>query len=471
MGLMRRYDVIVIGAGAAGLVVAIGATKAGKKVLLVENGNFGGDCTNSGCIPSKTVISNANRAYAVRELKNLGLTRSVIIIDPHKVMSHVRDVISQVKKSEDKKVLEEIGMDVEVGKATFVSKHKLKILKDHKTIIQVWGKKVVIATGATPTIPKIKGLSKTPYLTSETIFTLKKVPSSLVIVGGGPIGSELAQAYSRMGSKVSIIEKDDNLLSSDDKCASNIIEKQFNEESIGLYLSNELRYVKYADGKFSLLLKNGEKLDAEHLLFATGRKPNIYDLQLEKADIKSEAGLRVNKYCRTRQRCIFAIGDVVGPPYLTHLAEFQARAVLKTILTKGLFKGRAKPKILPRVIFTNPEVASFGLKEKKAKELFRFVKTYEICFDEIDRSITNMPDKGMIKIVTKKFSSKILGVTIVGSRAGEMIMELALAMHHKIPLRKLSKLIHPYPIYNLGIRKLADRYFLEVILPLFWKKK
>ncbi len=344
------------------------------------------------------------------------------------------------------------------------------ILRVNDNIIEA--KQIVIATGSSPFIPPINGLDKTPFLTNETIFELKEIPKSLVVMGGGPIGCELAQAFLRLGSKVSLIHSHTELLNKEETCAQEIIAAQFKSEGISLHLGMGVKEVTYHDNQFQIFLENGQKFESEAFLVSVGRKPNVSSLNLKAAGVNyTDKGIPVDAYGRTNQSHIWAVGDVVGIPFFTHWAENQARSVLTSLLLPFPFKKKIdKNQSIPRVTFTDPEVASIGLSEKEASQHYN-IATYTVPFSQVDRAITTGKTEGFIKIVTKKWSSKILGCTIVGPRAGEMLGEISLAMYAGISLRKLSALIHPYPTYNGAIRKAADLWLTQTILSIFKRKK
>lgn len=462
----KSYPIVVIGAGAGGLVIAIGATKAGKKVLLIEKGNYGGDCTNFGCIPSKSLIASAHSAASMKEGKKLGIEVSSESIQANKSLDRVREIVAEIRSHEDPEALKKLGLETLTGTAAFDGPNVLRVNGNF-----IKAKQIVIATGSSPFIPPIKGLDKTPFLTNETIFELKEIPKSLVVMGGGPIGCELAQAFLRLGSRVSLIHSHNELLNKEEACAQEVIAAQFKSEGISLYLGRGVKEVNYRDDQFQIFLENGERIESEALLVSVGRKPNVSSLNLNAAGVNySDKGIPVDLYGRTNQSHIWAVGDIVGKPFFTHWAEYQARSVLTSLLLPFPFKKKIdKNQSIPRVTFTDPEVASIGISEKEASQHYN-IATYTVPFSQVDRAITAGKTEGLVKIVTKKWSSKILGCTIVGPRAGEMLGEMSLAMHAGIPLRKLSGLIHPYPTYNGAIRKAADLWLTQTILSIFkWK--
>ena len=464
--VMKSYPLVVIGAGAAGLVIAIGAAKAGKKILLIEKGPYGGDCTNFGCIPSKSLIASAHAAQGLKDAKKLGIDFSPLAFKANDSLARVRQIIEEVRSHEDSSALTKLGIETLAGSAHFETAHTLRVNGE-----EIFAKHIVIATGSSPFIPSIKGLQETPFLTNESIFELEEIPENMAVIGGGPIGSELSQAFQRLGSQVSLIHSHDKLLNKEEPCAQTVIAKQFEAEGMSLYLGFGIQEVSYHNGKFQIILDKGQKIETQALLVSVGRRPNVSSLNLEAAEIHySEKGIPVDVYGRTNQPHIWAVGDVIGAPFFTHWAENQARSVLTSLLLPFPFKKKIDRKqSIPRVTYTDPEVASVGLSEEEAAKNYN-IASYHVPFSTIDRAITAGRTEGFVKIITKKWSSQILGCTIVGPRAGEMLGQITTAMHAKIPLRKLSNLIHPYPTYNQAIRKAADLWLTQTILSIFKRR-
>lgn len=474
---MKKYDVIVVGAGAAGLVIANGCVKANKKVLLIEKGNFGGDCTNFGCIPSKSLIASAHVAHQIKEASNYGLALKDSSFIADNSLDRVRSIIERIKKEEDKRALEKNGVDVLVAKATFESPYLLIATCENGDIEKIQGKKIILGTGSSPRKTPIKGIENIPYLTNETIFSLKKIPDSLLVIGGGPIGCELAQAFCRLGSKLTLIHSHELLLTRESKDTSDLLKERLIKEGILIHLNQDTTSITLKNKLITLNIqdkttKEAKLLSASHILLSAGRVPNIHDLSLEKAKVAfTEKGITTNAYKQTSQKHIFAIGDCSGPPFFTHLAEYHARCLLQTLLTP--FKKKAEDQPVPRVTYTDPEIATLGLLEQEAIQKYgeKRIMVYTIPLSKVDRAITQGKEEGFISIITTKWKSKILGATIIAPSAGEMLMEISLAIKHKIPLKKLASIIHPYPIYCRGIRKAADQWLAKVILPLISRKK
>lgn len=467
---MLNYPLIVIGAGAGGLVVAIGAAKAGKKVLLIEQGNYGGDCTNFGCIPSKSLIASASCAHALDKSRELGVQFTTSQRNCDQALTFCRQIVASIREHEEPEALVKYGVETLTGRASFQTPHRLQVIQKNGNAVLIEGKQIVIATGSHPHIPSIAGLQTVPYFTNETIFQLESIPEHLAILGGGPVGCELAQAFHRLGSKVTIIQHDDHLLKKEEPESQRTIEEVFQKEGISVFLNSELSAIKEEKGKIILTFqKDKSQIEVSHLLVAAGRKPNLEALNLTAAHVATNTKrVIVDHYGKTSQKHIWAVGDVTSKALFTHVAEHEARCVLFNLLFPWPFR-KSIQTLIPRVTFTDPEIASLGFTEKEALERYgeHRLAIYTVPFSQLDRAITARRTEGFIKIITKKWSSRILGASIVGPHAGEMIMEIALAIKHRIPLRKLADVIHPYPTYSLAIRKAADLWLSQTILSLF----
>ncbi len=464
----QKYSIVVIGAGAGGLVVAIGAAKAGKKVLLVDKGNWGGDCTNYGCIPSKSLISEAHKAHAREGCQHNG--------NPAAALEYTRHIVSSVRHHEEPEALKKKGVDTLTGTASFLDPYTIAVTDQNGTVTKVKGDQFVIAAGSKPFIPEIEGLDSIRYYTNESIFSLQEIPRHLGVLGGGPIGSELSQAFRRLGAEVSIIQSAPHLLQKEEPQAQAVIESVFQKEGISLYLGYRLYKVAPIENGICLNFRHKEnneekRIEVSHLLISSGRRPHLDELHLKNAGVKhSPKGIEVNAYGQTSQKHIWAVGDAVGRAIFTHVAENEARTVLKNLILPWPLRFKIDiHQPIPRVTFTDPEVASIGLLESEA--LHRYganqVAVYEVSLADVDRAITTGRTEGFVKIITKKWSSHIIGATVVAPRAGEMLMEISTAIHAKLPLRKLASLIHPYPIYSHAIRKAADGWLTKTVLGSF----
>lgn len=419
---MSAYPIVVIGAGAGGLVIAIGAAKAGKKVLLIDKGNWGGDCTNFGCIPSKSLIAAAEAAHMAKTLSEYGIQVETTKFNCQGALERTRQIIEQIRSHEDPAALAKLGVDTLTGTASFKDPFTLTVSTSEEGDQTVKGKKIIIATGSYPFIPEIPGLKECPHCTNETIFTLKDIPQRLGIIGGGPIGCELAQAFQRLGSKVTIIQHHAHLLIREQTKAQQVIEDTFQEEGISLMMNFEPIKISHHNKTISIHVRHRtnnteEILLVDQLLVSAGRRPSIKALNLDSIGIKTHAkGISTDPFGRTSQKHIWAVGDVTGYAMFTHVAENQARTVLRNVLLFRPFYSKLdQAQAVPRVTYTDPEIASIGLSEEEAKVHFgeKKIASYTISLTEVDRAITSGRTEGFVKIVTKKWSSRILGATLV----------------------------------------------------------
>lgn len=463
---MRKFPFVVIGAGAAGLVVAMGLARAKKRVLLIEKGAFGGDCTNLGCIPSKSLIAAAEVIHATHVLGKMDITAKAYI-NCEDALKYVHRVVDAVRKKEEPNVLKKEGAQTLSGAARFIDNKTLVVETAEGCQIKVQAKKIIIATGSKPRIPDVVGLNKVPFLTNENIFELKSVPKRLAIVGAGAIGCELAQAFRRLGAEVDLIHPHTRVLDKEEPIAAKLISEIFQKEGIKMHLETDFQEVHYEKGVYTLLLSRG-KVEADALLIATGREARVCGLDLAKGGIEvGPRGILTDSYGKTSNRKVFAIGDVASSLMFTHTAEASGRALVFNLLMPWPFKRKVvSTNANPHVTFTSPEIASIGMTQKEAEEKYgkKKIKTYFVPLDKVDRAICQDMTEGFVFIVTKKWSSRMLGATIASSRGGEMLMEIGMAMTFNVPLRKISNLLHPYPIYNLAIRKAADQWLSNILL-------
>lgn len=468
------YPIIVIGAGAGGLVVAIGAAKAGKKVLLIDRGTWGGDCSNFGCIPSKTLIASAHVAHHIRNSTDYGITASHNEFSTEEALKRVRRTVQHFVDHESPEALSTLGVNTLEGTASFVDQHTLKVSNKKNGDTYVSGSQIVIATGSHPITPTIKGLENTPYLNNESLFQLKAIPKRLAIIGGGAIGCEMAQCFQRLGSQVTLIEFFEHLLSNEEPEAKHVIEGQLQKEGVQLLLGRSTTSVSQKGGAIEICVQRNDStettsISVDHMLIATGRRPNIDSLNLEATGIDfNQREIKVNTYGQSSIPHIWAIGDVNGGPLLTHIAEMEARAVLTSLLLPWPLKKKfSTSQAIPRVTYTDPEVAAVGLTEAIAIEKYgeSQLATYHIPFTEVDRAVCMGRTEGFIKVITRKWSSKILGATVVCPRGGEVMNQMATAMYAGLPFRKLRGLIHAYPTYGQGVRKAADLWLTQTLVP------
>lgn len=462
------YNLVVIGAGPAGLVAAAGAVALGAKVALVERYLMGGDCLNSGCVPSKTILRSA-RFYA--DLRNAadfgGQDPGRVHIDFGKAMARMRGIRAHISHDDSAERFRELGVDVFFGEATFVNARTVVV--DGKDLRF---RKAVIATGSRAASPTIEGLDEAGYLTNETVFNLTERPERLMVVGGGPLGCELAQAFARLGCQVTIAQKEPQFLPKEERDAADILAHALARDGIQVRLNTEVRKVTTQGGERRVQLISYDQestVDVDELLVGTGRVPNVDGLNLEAAGVSydEERGVHVDDYMRTSNRRIYAAGDVALEHQYTHMADATARIVIQN----ALFLGRKKLSALtiPWCTYTDPEIAHVGIYVREAREQGIPVKTFTVPMSEVDRAITESEEEGFVKIHIRDGTDTILGATIVARHAGEMINEISLAMVAGIGLKTISRVIHSYPTQAEAIRKAADAYTRTRLTPLMRK--
>ncbi len=452
-----RYNLVVIGAGTAGLVTAAGAAGLGAKVALIEKHLLGGDCLNVGCIPSKCLI-RASRAYAdVRDAHEFGVrVPEGVEVDFPAVMERMRRLRSRISHHDSAQRFQQLGVDVFLGEGRFNGRDTVGV--GGKTLRF---KKAVLATGARAAAPPIPGLAQAGYLTNETVFSLTGLPKRLAVIGAGPIGCELSQAFRRLGSEVSLLEMQSRILTREDQDAAQIVQRSFLHDGVNLVLGCKILGVEKRNGDKRVQLEcDGERKDlpVDEILVGVGRAPNVGGLSLEAAGVKYDErkGVQVNDYLQTSNPHIYAAGDICFPYKFTHTADALARIVIQN----ALFLGRKKTKALkiPWCTYTDPEIAHVGMYEKEALAKGIPVDTFVRPLNEMDRAITDGEEAGFVKIHVKKGTDTVLGATIVARHAGEMINEVTLAMLVNTGLGTLASVIHPYPTQAEAIKQAGDAY-------------
>ena len=449
-----RYNLVVIGAGTAGLVAAVGAASLGAKVALVERELMGGDCLNVGCVPSKGLISAARAVAQVRKAREFGVEiPSGVNVSFADAMTRMRRLRADISENDSAERFKSLGVDVFLGEARFAGRDE--VLVGDATLRF---KKAVIATGARPAAPAIPGLEKIDYLTNESVFSLTELPPRLGIIGAGPIGCELAQSFARMGSEVFLVEAEHGVLPREDRDAAEIVENAILEDGVKLLCCGRNTEIRNESGETRLTLEShGRAYDEpiDQLLVSVGRAPNIESLGLEAAGVKaSKQGIEVNSRLQTANPNIYAAGDVASRYQFTHAADFMARLVLRNALFKG--RGEVDSLIIPWCTYTSPEVAHVGLYEAEARDQGIEVDTFTQKMAEVDRAILEGEVEGFVKVHVKKGKDEIVGATIVARDAGDMISEITLAMKHGIGLSGIAETIHPYPTQADAIRKVGD---------------
>jgi pyruvate/2-oxoglutarate dehydrogenase complex dihydrolipoamide dehydrogenase (E3) component len=459
-----RYHMVVIGAGTAGLVSAAGAAGLGARVALIERHLMGGDCLNVGCVPSKGVI-RASRSWQdarqARERFGGPAVEPGSTGDFGSAMERMRRLRAEISENDSAERFQGLGVDVFLGDGRFTGPDAVEV--GGRTLRF---RRAVIATGGRAAVPPVPGLAESGYLTNETIFNLTELPARLVVLGGGPIGCELAQSFARFGSRVTVLDIMPQILPREDADAAGLVQKALAKDGVQFELGVKIVEVRRGAETTIVLDRNGERteLTADHLLVSAGRTPNIEGLGLEAAGVRSaKTGVEVDDHLRTSNPRIYACGDVASRYQFTHAADAQARIVIQN----ALFKGRAKASALtiPWCTYTTPEVAHVGLYEKEAREKGIEVDTLTVQLSTVDRAILDGADEGFLRLHLKKGTDQILGATLAAEHAGDMLGELCLAITHKIGLGKIASVIHPYPTQGEVVKKAADAWRRTKLTP------
>jgi pyruvate/2-oxoglutarate dehydrogenase complex dihydrolipoamide dehydrogenase (E3) component len=453
----ERYNLVVIGAGTAGLVTAAGAAGLGAKVALIERHLIGGDCLNVGCVPSKAVI-RASRAYAdVRDAGEFGIeVPDGVKVNFGKAMERMRRLRSKISFHDSAQRFKSLGVDIYIGDARFSGPDTIQV---NESTLRF--KKAVITSGARAVEPPIEGLKEAGFLTNETVFNLTERPKRLACVGAGPIGCELAQAFRRLGSEVVLFHHGGHILNREDADAAEIVQQVFIKEGIQLILNSQVkRVVKDGNGKTITFTSGGHEnsITVDEILIGVGRAPNVEGLNLEGVGVEydNKRGVFVNDYLQTTNPRVFAAGDICMNWKFTHAADAAARIVIQNAL---FFKSKKLSSlVMPWCTYTDPEIAHVGLYERDAQAKGIEVTTIVRKLEDVDRAITDGQDSGFVKVHLKKGTDQILGATIVASHAGDMISEVTLAITSGIGLGKISSVIHPYPTQAEAIKQTADAY-------------
>ncbi|GBF80818.1 dihydrolipoyl dehydrogenase family protein [Aphanothece sacrum] len=432
-----EYDIVIIGGGSGGLVVASAAAQLKAKVALVEKHRLGGDCLWYGCVPSKSLIYAARVAYQVKNAGRFGIHTNPANINFSQAMGHVQNVIAAIEPHDSPERFEGLGVEVIFGCGQFSDRQTFAVNGR-----QLKARAFVIATGSRPTIPSIPGLKEAGYLTNEQIFSITERPDSLGIIGAGPIGCELGQSFHRLGTQVTLINSKPHILPKEDPEAAEVIEQQFINEGISIIQNTRAEKVELRDGKKCLWAGN-QKIMVDQILVSSGRSPNVESLNLKAAGVEyDQKGLKVNEKLQTTNPKIYGCGDVIGGYQFTHVASHEA----VTVLTNALFFPFSKInyRVIPWATFTDPELARVGLTEKEAKERYgEDVYVLKQDFANVDRALAEGVNQGFGKIITRG-NGEILGAHLVGPSAGELIHEIVLAMNNNLKVSALSG-IHIYP--------------------------
>jgi pyruvate/2-oxoglutarate dehydrogenase complex dihydrolipoamide dehydrogenase (E3) component len=460
----ERYNMVVVGAGSAGLVTAAGAAGMGAKVALVERHLMGGDCLNYGCVPSKAVLRAARAIADVRRAGRLGVKLpDEIEIDFATVMERVRRLRADISAHDSAIRFRELGVDVFLGNGQLSGPDTLQVGEQTLRF-----KRACIATGARPSVPPIAGLEEAGYLTNETVFGLTSLPPRLAVIGAGPIGCELSQAFARFGAQVTLLDSAPQLLGREDPEAAGLVEAALLDDGVQLLTGATVNRVKTGgQGKTIHLTCDGEQqsVTVDEILVAVGRTPNVKGLGLDQAgvDYDERTGVTVDDMLRTSNGNIYAAGDICSPYKFTHAADAMARIVIQN----ALFLGRAKLSALtiPWCTYTDPELAQVGLTEQQARSRELEVQTFTQQLVAVDRALLDDETDGMVKIVARAGSDRILGATVVARHAGEMLGELTMAISAGLGLKQIASTIHPYPTQSEAIKKLGDAYMRTRLTP------
>ena len=460
-----RYNLVVIGGGTAGLVTAAGAAGLGAKVALIERDLLGGDCLNVGCVPSKALISSGRVAAIVRDAVRFGVdVPRGASVDFARTMARMRELRAGISPHDSAARFRDLGVDVFLGSGEFVDRETIRVEGEVLAF-----KKAVVCTGARAAELPIPGLRETGCLTNETLFSLTELPKRLIVIGGGPIGAEMAQSFARFGSVVTLVEKSANVLSREEPDAAHVVQKSMVQDGVRFLLNSTVsRMERRGDEKVVVVESAGETIEVigDEVLIGIGRMPNVNGLGLEAADVKfdSRTGIEVDDRLRTSNPKIYAAGDVASKYKFTHAADFMARVVIQN----ALFLGRAKASdlIIPWTTFTSPELAHVGVYPEQAKAAGVAIDSYTQPLSGVDRAILEGETEGFVRMHVKRGTDKIVGATVVANNAGDMIGEITLAMKNGVGMKRIGSTIHPYPTQSDAIRKLGDMYSRTRLTPL-----
>lgn len=452
------YDIIILGGGSAGIVSGVVAGALKMRVLLIEKDKMGGECLNTGCVPSKALLHAAKVAQTIRTAGQTGLTSHIVSrVDAAGVLRSVRDRIAAVEKADaTTQLLRDNGVEIRLGSARFIDPHTLSLNGESVTAAHF-----ILATGSSPVAPKLPGVSEGEYLTNQTIFDLDTIPESLLVVGGGPIGVEMAQAFQWLGSRVTLVQKDDRLLPHDDAEMARQLEAYLRDDGIDIWLNTTLVDVKREVNRKIVALRQGEQtreVTCEQILFGIGRHPNTEGLNLEAAGVEYDVkAITVDANLRTTAPHIYVCGDLLGHDQFSHMAEYEAKTVVRNIVFPG--QSRASFRLQPWATFTDPELAHVGQTEEDLQAQGISYEVYKQPFTQNDRAITEGETRGLIKVLTQGLGGRILGVHILGSRASELAQEWILAMQQGHTIRDVADLIHIYPTLSMASQHVAQRWY------------
>lgn len=449
-----NVDICIIGAGSGGLSVAAGTAQMGASTVLIEKHKMGGDCLNYGCVPSKALLATGHAADAVRTAAKFGIHADLKKVDAAGVYGHVRDTIATIEPHDSVERFESLGVHVIEAEGKMVGPNEV-VAGDTR----IRARRIVISTGSRAFVPPIQGIDDVPYLINETIFSLSEIPEHLIVIGGGPIGIELAQAHKHLGAEVSVLEMF-KIMPKDDPELVDVVRQQIVEDGIVLHEEIKVERIEKTDkGVRVVIIKDGTEhaVDGSHLLVAAGRRPNVDGLDLEKAGINySPKGIDVDARLRTSNKKVFAIGDVAGGFQFTHVAGYHAGIVIRNALFR--LPSKADHRFVPWVTFTSPELAQVGLTEEQARKSHSDIRVLSWPYAENDRALAEGATKGFIKVVATK-KGKILGCGIVGRQAGELIQTWVLALTKGMKAGDIAQMIVPYPTLGEISKRAAGSFY------------
>ena len=456
-------DLLIIGAGSGGLSLAAGAVQMGADVVLLEDHKMGGDCLNYGCVPSKALIAAGKQAHLMRNGAKFGVANVVPKVDYAAAKDHVNSVIATIEPVDSQERFESLGVRVIRERGAFISETTVKAGE-----YEITARRTVVATGSSPLVPPIAGLDKVPYLTNESLWDLRELPKHLLVIGGGPIGMEMAQAHLRLGSKVTVIEGM-KAMGKDDPEAAAVVLERMREEGMEIAEDAMAEKITGKAGAITVNTKDGRTFKGSHLLMAVGRSANTGDLNLEAAKIEYDrGGVTVDEQMKTSNKKVYAIGDVAGQLQFTHVAGYHAGVVIRSILF-GI-PSKTKQGHIPWATYTDPELAQVGMTEAQARETHDYnLEVVRFPYHENDRAIAERKTTGFIKVMVVK--GRPVGATIVGDKAGDLIGVYALAIANKLKMSQVAGMIAPYPTMGEVSKRAAGAYFTPRLFENDWIKK
>ena len=455
----RLYDLVVIGGGTAGLVSAAIAAGLGAKTALIESDLMGGDCLNYGCVPSKALLAVSHRLRYLRDAAEYGMPASDGEVDFAKVMQRLRKLRADIAHHDSAQRFTDLGIDVFIGQGEFLNEDTVHVISDDGGLRALQFKRCVVATGAHPASLHIEGIGAVAPMTNRDIFNLEKLPKRLTVIGAGPIGVEMAQAFARFGSKVSMIALDNQVLPREDAEAAQVVNQALREDGIELFLGAQISKFVAGDSSKQIHFElNGQShvVDADEILLATGRAPNLDELDLAKAGIAfDKVGVKVNDKLRTSNPRVYAAGDVIGNFQFTHAADAMARIVVRNAFFFG--NSKLSDLVVPWATYCDPELAHVGLQISDSEEAMCELDVLRFDFKDIDRNLLEGETTGFVKVVVEKESNVVRGATIVGNHAGDLIGEMTMAIQKKMKLSEFSEIIHAYPTTASIFSRLGDK--------------